>query len=307
MNGSNLSFYNDDIIQEVKHLGSIDSNYYYSNTTNGMYLRSSSPHPFSGQYKYDSWIGTFGYDSHSNISTRILDEKDYLFVYNPSGNDSIITLEVPMTDVKGTKYETEITLLPFASAVLLKESDFGNNQPSIIDQSFQIDKNSPNGTVIGTVVASDPDAGQTLTYSIVSGNINDALSLNTSTGLLTLVNGAALNADFVLVVKVQDNGIGNLSNQADITINVKTVGIESTGTNSIFKVYPNPFTDELIIEMEGNNDRLDFEILNSTGYSVFQGNFSERAVVPTSDFNPGVYFIKLKIGRIFEYKKIVKL
>jgi hypothetical protein len=308
MNGSDLAFYNNNLIQEVKHLGYIDSNYYYSNTTNGMYLNSSSPHSFSSQYTFDSWISTFGYDSHSNISTHILDEKDYLFVYNPSRKDSIITLEVPMIDVKGTKFATEITLAPFTSSVLLKESDYGNNlPPSIIDQSFQIDKNRPNGTVVGTVLASDPDADQILNYSIVSGNNNNILSLNSTTGELTLVNGEAISSDFVLIVKVQDNGIGNLSSLANITINVNTVGIEPIGSNSIIKVYPNPFSDELIIDLEGNSDKLDLEILNSSGFSIFRGKMSERTVIPATNFSPGIYFIKLKRDKIFEFTKIIKL
>ncbi|HPT02987.1 MAG TPA: right-handed parallel beta-helix repeat-containing protein, partial [Bacteroidales bacterium] len=43
-----------------------------------------------------------------------------------------------------------------------------NHPPVISNQSFSLNENSANGSIVGTVVASDPDAGQTLTYSIVS-------------------------------------------------------------------------------------------------------------------------------------------
>jgi hypothetical protein len=181
-----------------------------------------------------------------------------------------------------------------------------NHSPSISDQTFEIDKKSPVGTVAGTVVASDPDAGQTLSFSIVSGNTGDAFAIDSITGIITVAIDTSLKADFALVVKVQDNGPGNLSSQATITINVKTVGIESVGPNPIVKVYPNPVSDELIIELEGNINKIDFEILNSVGIVVFKGNLSERIVIPTTNLSPGIYFIKLRNGKTFEFKKIVK-
>jgi hypothetical protein len=182
-----------------------------------------------------------------------------------------------------------------------------NHSSSIMNQSFQVDENSINGTVVGTVVASDPDAGQTLEYSIVSGNTDGAFAINASTGELTVANSAAVIADFALVVQVQDNGTDNLSNQATITINVIPTGIESTGNNSTIKVYPNPVSDELIIVVEGNKGRQGFEILNSISHIVYKGYLRERTVVSTTDFSPGVYFIKSQNGNKFEFKKIIKL
>ena len=43
-----------------------------------------------------------------------------------------------------------------------------NSPPDIADgQVFDVDENSDNGTVVGTLVASDPD-GDTLTYTITN-------------------------------------------------------------------------------------------------------------------------------------------
>jgi hypothetical protein len=180
-----------------------------------------------------------------------------------------------------------------------------NRPPSIMNQSFEIAKNSPYGTLAGTIAASDPDVGQTLVYSIVSGNTNGTFTLNAYTGVLFVANGAFLNDDFVLVVKVTDDW--NISSQATITINVIPTGIESTGNNSTIKVYPNPVSDEFIIETEENFDRQGFEIFNSTGHIIFSGNLSERTAVPTTTFSHGVYLIKVKNGSLFEFRRIVKL
>jgi hypothetical protein len=182
-----------------------------------------------------------------------------------------------------------------------------NHYPSIMNQSFQLDENSMDGTVTGTILASDPDTDQTLEYSIVSGNTDGAFAINDSTGVLSVANSAAVIADFALVVRVQDNGVGELNRQATIIINIIPTGIESTGNNSTIRVYPNPVSDELIIEIEGNNDGPGFEILNSIGNIVFKGYLSERTIVPTTNFSTGVYLIKTENGKTFEFKKIVKL
>jgi hypothetical protein len=87
-----------------------------------------------------------------------------------------------------------------------------NEVPVINNQAFSVTENSANGTNVGIVVATDPDAGQTLTHSILSGNTYGAYALHASTGVLTLTISAALNFEvtptFALVIKVQDNGTG---------------------------------------------------------------------------------------------------
>jgi len=58
--------------------------------------------------------------------------------------------------------------------------------------------------------------------------------------------------------------------------------------------------------MEGNTETIGFEILNSIGQRVFKGNVLEKTVVPTANFAPGIYLIKLESGKTFTFKKIVK-
>ncbi|MFA5972729.1 MAG: T9SS type A sorting domain-containing protein, partial [Lentimicrobiaceae bacterium] len=71
-------------------------------------------------------------------------------------------------------------------------------------------------------------------------------------------------------------------------------------------VYPNPVTNELIIEIKANTKKTNFEILNSIGQVAFKGNLLERTVVQTSGFAPGMYLIKFENGKSFEFKKIIK-
>ena len=71
-------------------------------------------------------------------------------------------------------------------------------------------------------------------------------------------------------------------------------------------IYPNPVINELIIENRGNIEKRTFEILNSSGQIVYTGNFSEKVIVNTSDFLPGLYMIKMKNGVSVGIKKIIK-
>lgn len=64
----------------------------------------------------------------------------------------------------------------------------GNQPPVIANQTFNTTANLPNGTFIGTVLASDPDNGQTLRYSITAGNNSNIFALNTTNGKMTVAN-----------------------------------------------------------------------------------------------------------------------
>ncbi|HEY2250064.1 MAG TPA: cadherin domain-containing protein, partial [Planctomycetaceae bacterium] len=99
-----------------------------------------------------------------------------------------------------------------------------NNPPTIAPQTFSIAENSPNGTLIGQVQASEPDAGQSLGYSITSGNELGLFAIDAGSGRLTVANGSQLDYEaFVaqtLTVTVTDNGVPALSASAAIRVNL---------------------------------------------------------------------------------------
>ncbi len=100
-----------------------------------------------------------------------------------------------------------------------------NEPPVVNNQSFNVNANSTNGTGVETVAATDPDTGDSLTYSITAGNIGGAFTINDSTGEITVANSAALdfetNPSFSLTVQVEDSG--TLTDTATVTINLKDV------------------------------------------------------------------------------------
>ncbi len=88
-------------------------------------------------------------------------------------------------------------------------------------------------------------------------------------------------------------------------VSAVSTGIEEEVTSQIF-IYPNPVTDELIIEAKDNNEEINIIILNTIGQVIYKGELIKKTTVQTSSFTPGVYLIKLENGKTFEFKKIIK-
>lgn len=85
-----------------------------------------------------------------------------------------------------------------------------------------------------------------------------------------------------------------------------TVSCGEAKLNDI-KTYPNPATNELTMEITGNMESVNFEIINSTGEVVYKGNFNEKITLQTSSFEAGIYLIKLTNEYNSECKKLIKL
>jgi VCBS repeat-containing protein len=108
-----------------------------------------------------------------------------------------------------------------------------NDAPVINDQVFSISENATNNTVVGTVLASDIDAGDTLTFSLLAGADGGRFSIAAGTGILTLVDASGLIEGSTLTVNVQVQDAGGLNDSAVITVNVSqnspAVAVDDSG------------------------------------------------------------------------------
>jgi hypothetical protein len=71
-------------------------------------------------------------------------------------------------------------------------------------------------------------------------------------------------------------------------------------------IYPNPVTNELNMEIPGNTEPLNFEIISLTGAVVYKGSINEKTRVQTSSFAPGTYLIKFANDHTSGFKKVIK-
>lgn len=96
-----------------------------------------------------------------------------------------------------------------------------NNNPIISNQLFAIFKNDTNWIFVWDVIASDPDSWQSITYSIVWGNTNNAFSINTNWRIV-VNNASAINSTtnpfYTLIVRVQDSWSPSLFAEAQIKV-----------------------------------------------------------------------------------------
>ncbi|MFM6898500.1 MAG: cadherin repeat domain-containing protein, partial [Microcystis panniformis] len=140
-----------------------------------------------------------------------------------------------------------------------------NRPPVVNDAIFSISKTSPNGTVVGTINATDPD-NNPLTYSITAGNPDTdgdtikAFAIS-NTGVITITDANDVSAQtnpFNLTIQASDgalNGTGiatiNLNNVNPLSFQLKlyednngTIGNEITGNNPILG---NSFFAEILV------------------------------------------------------------
>lgn len=92
-------------------------------------------------------------------------------------------------------------------------------------QSFGLPENTAAGTVVGPVIAEDPDPGDSLTFAIIGGNVGDAFAIDGATGVITVNNADALDfettSSFDLQVRATDSA--GATGTATVTIDLSDV------------------------------------------------------------------------------------
>jgi hypothetical protein len=175
----------------------------------------SASDPDDGQSLYFSITAgnSSGYFSVSNKGTLSFTTNGISFAGNPEYN-----LTVRVTD------NGEPSLYAQANVkVSLTEDEtlvVDNHSPVIQPQTFMTSFDADVPSKIGSIIASDVDQGQSLTFSISSGNIDNLFSMNSSSGELGLVQlpSNQVPVTYQLVVKVEDDDNSPLSASAPVTV-----------------------------------------------------------------------------------------
>lgn len=185
-------------------------------------------------------------------------------------SQSTFTLRVAVTD------EADVTS---KSTVTVNINDI-NEQPAISPQSFSVFENSTNGSMVGMVMASDPDTADSLTYSITGGNISNAFVIDAATGEISVNKKSALDfesvASFSLSVAVTDQG--NLTRKAIVTVNVIDINDPPVIADQMFSVdesSPNGTVVGTVVAADADaGDSLTYSITGGNVNGVFDINSS---------------------------------
>jgi len=156
-----------------------------------------------------------------------------------------------------------------------------NEKPILNDQSFSIPENSQNSTEIGTVKASDTDAGQSLNYSIIQSSINNAIGIDAGTGKISVADKLKfdyeLTKKITLAIKVSDNGTGTLSDTANVTVNILDVNENPVITTQKLQVDENSSMGREVGKVIANSyigAPIEFSIVAGDGKDKFAINKS---------------------------------
>ncbi len=180
----------------------------------------------------------------------------------------------------------------------------GSNQPPDLSYIFYLDENSPVGTMLGAVVATDLE-GDPLTYSILSGNTNNAFAIGSTTGVITVNDESAIDFEttpvFSLIVQA-DDGNGGVS-MVDITINLNDIIDENplglSDLDELVTIYPNPASGRLFVELQGVLfDDLEVKLFTVSGSQVLTNSrilsrSNELIEIDLEDLTQGIYLLKI--------------
>ena len=173
--------------------------------------------------------------------------------------------------------------------------------PTISTATFSVANKAADGTLVGTITASDSD-GDPLTYVMKSGNTGDAFDLGSTDGKLTVAKSGEVDYTitplFTLSIEVSD---GELTATADITINVIPEDDTMLGINKKNNpFFPNPATDQIQININNFDKAVIFEL---SGKRIMS---SKKTQIDLSKFDKGIYLMKIQdqSGQIYNAKII---
>ncbi len=124
--------------------------------------------------------------------------------------------------------------------------------------------------------------GESLLFSDSGLNVVDQMEFGAQTidmGYARIPNGTG---DFVIQPTTFN------ANNEDAT------GTSETETSLSFRIYPNPFTDQLWIRAEQMDTPMEYILTDQTGRIVKAGKLpDDHSMIPVYDLSPGMYFVRL--------------
>lgn len=239
---------------------SIDEN----STTNKLVgtLIADDPEGVNASFK----ILTFAPDSAFSIngaSNLIVSDSALLdFETNP-----VFTLTVEATD--GTFKDTATVTININDVF-----EIVNDKPNFPDQSFNVAENSPIGTQIGSLIATDTIEGP-LIYRILSGNELSLITLVDTSGVLSVNDSSAFdfekNTSFEFTIEVSDT---ELTDTASVIVFLLDISEPPTLDDETFSIVENSPSGTLIGKVTAEDGDGD-----AVFYSLGEGNLDGAFVI----------------------------
>ncbi|WP_342442187.1 InlB B-repeat-containing protein [Lysinibacillus sp. FSL K6-0075] len=145
------------------------------------------------------------------------------------GNNVTFILTSNSNEMTVVKFSSSMDseLAPLAPTLKITYGDGQNSVPTDISLNpATVEENQPTGTTVGMLSTTDPDAGETFTYSLVNGpedNDNNSFSIDGTQLKTAGVFDYEAKSSFSVRIRVTDKGGQGLSFDKSFTINVTDV------------------------------------------------------------------------------------
>jgi hypothetical protein len=182
-------------------------------------------------------------------------------------------------------------------SILFYSCDKNEFAPEVADQEFTIAENSPYGTILGAVSASDADEGQLVSFEIIDGNINGTFEIDASSGVLSVSNPVKLdyeeNTQITITVSVADSHDKDpRESSARIQINLTDVNEFAPVVNDqVFELGENAAggteIGSVLASDSDTHQELIYDILplSDNGYVSIEANTGNLTIIDSSAFD----------------------
>ncbi len=170
--------------------------------------------------------------------TIVSGNTDGIFAINPAtgalriSNTALLNFETTSTYTL-TLSVGDGSATSFPQTVLVRVMD-GNEAPIFgVPTPMSIDENSANGTIVGSVSASDVDAGDLQSYTIIGSTPVSPFAIDTASGIIRVTDSALLNFESQqsITLQIQVTDIGGLTSTTSIVISLNDVNETPTLIN----------------------------------------------------------------------------
>ncbi|XP_046548571.1 LOW QUALITY PROTEIN: protocadherin Fat 4-like [Haliotis rubra] len=229
----------------------------------------------------------------ANSVTYSLTDTTNLIIGSATG---VITLKVQqdretnptvIVDVCATDSGTVDAIKSTCETLTLTITDVNDNLPVFNPSTYttNVDENTPTGTTVITVTATDADAAGfgTITYSIESGNTGTVFSI--TAGVITITDNTGLNFEttqlFTLTVRATDGG--GQTSDVIVSISVNPINENSptfTPASSTETVPENSVVGHVVIDLDATDN--DSGPDGQVTYSIISGSLGKFIIDPST-------------------------
>lgn len=232
--------------------------------------------PENGPMTYDVIDGTGKSVFAVDLTTGIVTVADELQLDYESGTHSY-TLNIRVQD-------SEDPALTDDAIITINVLDQSDQTPDIVNQSFDVDENSPTGTPVGTIDVDDDDTNDFHTFTVTGGDGLGLFNIANGSGNITVAPGATLNHElddsYALNVDVEDEG--GQTDSAVMTIAVNDLNENPILNDQSFNLSEAADKDDLVGTIVATDPEGQALLFSLSGTSAFAINQDGQLIVADS-------------------------